>query len=177
MSGESAPILIVIMSLVVFDWCQGKEVAVILGGYPDPHRGGSPISQTEFFTERQESCIYRDQFINISSIFHYSWGQSNSLSLMGVFVPDQGIFACPGDCLHLGPSRLPDTAWESLPCRNDDLAGMPVDCYRTDGMAVWQTDRGFLHFSKEPSLSPNTLLYTASEDFMERRSNIYMNSE
>ena len=160
----------VIIILVLFGWCQGKEVAVVFGGYPDPHKTGSPISQTEFFTERQDSCVYSDQFNNISTIFHYSWGSSNSVSLMGVFVPDQGIFACPGDCVHLGSSRLPDTAWQTLPCRN-------VDCYRTDGLAVWQSDRGFLHFSKEPDYTHNTLLYTASDNVMERRSDIYMNSE
>ena len=178
MSGESEPMRTVIIILVLFGWCQGKEVAVVFGGYPDPHKTGSPISQTEFFTERQDSCVYSEEFNNISTIFHYSWGPSNSVSLMGVFVPDRGIFACPGDCVHLGSSRLPDTAWHTLPCRNDDQLGMAVDCYRTDGLATWQTDRGFLQLSKESNLfSANTLVYTASDDFMQRRSDITMNSE
>ena len=156
---------------------EGNEVAVVLGGYPTPDKTGTPFSQTEFFTERQESCVHTEEFLNISAIFDYSWGQSNSLSLMGVFVPDRGIFACPADCVSLGPSRLQGTTWQSLPCRNDQVGGMGVDCSRTDGLAPWQDDLGFIHFSKAADLSPNTLVYTASQDFMDRRANVYMNSE
>ena len=154
----------------------GGDVAVIMGGYSDPFQATTPYSQTEFFTERQDSCVYSEEFSNISSLFDYPWGQSNSQTLMGIYVESQGIFACPGDCVHLGSSRLPGTAWLDLPCRTS--IGMPVDCDRTDGLAVWQNNRGFLHFSKEGNIfNHNTLVYTASDEVMDKRNDIYMNSK
>ena len=112
------------------DEVEGREVAVILGGYPDPYKQGSPYSETEFFTEREDSCIHTEQFANISAIFNHSWEliESNSMTLMGVYVESHGIYACPGECVHLGSSRQPDTTWEALPCRTD--IGMAVDCHR-----------------------------------------------
>lgn len=156
----------------------GGDVAVIMGGYSDPFQATTPYSQTEFFTERQDSCVYSEEFSNISSLFNYPWAQSNSQTLMGVYVESQGIFACPGDCVHLGSSRLPGTAWVDLPCRDDPNLGMPVDCDRTDGLAVWQNNRGFIHFSKETSIvNHNTLVYTVSDEVMDKRNDIYMNSK
>ena len=150
----------------------GGDVAVIMGGYSDPAHSTAPYSKTEFFTQRQDSCVYS----NITTLFDYNWGQSNSLTLRGVYVENQGIFACPGDCVHLNSSRLPGSTWVDLPCRTS--IGMPVDCDRTDGMAVWQNNRGFIHFSKETNIhNHNTLVYTVSNDFMDKRPDIYMNSK
>ena len=105
--------------LISRDEAEGKEVAVLFGGYPDPFQSGSQYSETEFFTEREDSCIHTEQFSNISTIFDHSWDliQSNSMTLMGVYVENHGIFACPGDCVQLGSSRQHDSAWQSLPCR------------------------------------------------------------
>ena len=150
----------------------GGDVAVIMGGYSDPAHSTAPYSKTEFFTQRQDSCVYS----NITTLFDYNWGQSNSLTLTGVYVENQGIFACPGDCVHLNSSRLPGSAWVELPCRAS--TGQPVDCDRTDGMAVWQNDRGFIHFSKEANIhNHNTLVYTVADDLMDIRPDIYMNSK
>ena len=154
----------------------GGDVAVIMGGYSDPFQSSTPYSQTEFFTERQDSCVYSQEFSNISSKFDYTWGQSNSQTLMGVYVENQGIFACPGDCVHLGSSRDPFSPWILRPCRTS--IGMPVDCDRTDGLAVWQNNRGYVHFSKEANIqNHNTLVYTPSDDFMVKRPDVYMNSK
>ena len=123
-------LIITLLLLSLRDEVEGKEVAVILGGYPDPYKAGSPYSETEFFTERDDSCIHTEQFANISAIFHHNWEliESNSMTLMGVYVESYGIYVCPGDCVHLGSSRHPATTWEALPCRTD--IGMSVDCHR-----------------------------------------------
>ena len=169
-------ISLTLLLLYRFPQARGGDVAVIMGGYSDPSQATTPYSQTEFFAVSQDSCVYSQEFSNISSLFNYPWAQSNSQTLMGVYVESQGIFACPGDCVHLGSSRLPDTAWLDLPCRTSN--GMPLDCDRTDCLAVWQNNRGFLHFSKEANIfNHNTLVYTASDEVMDKRTDIYMNSK
>ena len=64
--------------LCSYEGVKGGDVAVIMGGYSDPSQATTPYSQSEFFTERQESCVYSQEFSNISTIFDYSWAKSSS---------------------------------------------------------------------------------------------------
>ena len=125
------------------------DVTVILGGRgPD----GKPIKVTEFFTEKEESCIHTVEFEKIKDIFNYEVPDPHA-NYTGVYVDNDAIFICSSDgfCHFLDSER---NVWKNLSRPVDDCEFGNFQSYGID----IQKDDGFINFANYESCAESTII-------------------
>ena len=130
------------------------EVADILGGRD---RDGQSVKVTEFFTEKEESCIHTTEFQKIKHIFNYVVPDP-AMSYTGVYIEEDAIFICSSDgfCHFLDSARDVQNIWKYL-TRPEDVC--EFGNFQSYGIDIWKDNHvGFINFANYESCENSTII-------------------
>ena len=130
------------------------DVTVILGGR-DPD--GNTIKVTEFFTEKEKSCIHTAEFQKIKHIFNYEVPDPDR-NYIGAYVDNDAIFVCSSDgfCHFLDSDRNVLNVWKNLTRPDDDCE---IGNFQSYGIDIWKDDHfGFINFANYESCENSTII-------------------